>query len=70
MYETDIAFYSNESFVKNEKNMLQGGVQSNVIPEKLTAVFDVRIAVTVDHEQFEDMVSLYSLSTGRRRFKT
>lgn len=36
---------------------LQGGVQSNVIPEKLTAVFDVRLAVTVDHTQFENMVS-------------
>lgn len=37
--------------------MLQGGVQSNVIPEKLTVVFDIRLAVTVDHNKFESMVS-------------
>lgn len=35
---------------------LQGGVQSNVVPEKLTAVFDIRLAVTVNHEEFEKMV--------------
>lgn len=36
----------------------QGGVQSNVVPEKLTAVFDIRLAVTVDHAQFESMVCI------------
>lgn len=33
-----------------------GGVQSNVIPEKLTAVFDVRVAVLVDHDEFEQRI--------------
>ncbi|KAL0880830.1 hypothetical protein ABMA27_002014 [Loxostege sticticalis] len=47
-------------------NMTQiyGGVQSNVIPEKLTAVFDVRLAVTVDHTQFENMVKKWCKEAG------
>lgn len=39
--------------------ILNGGVQSNVIPPLLTAVFDVRLAIDVDHTTFEAMVSLY-----------
>jgi len=35
---------------------LFGGVQTNVIPETLTVVFDVRLTVDVDHEEFENMV--------------
>lgn len=37
--------------------ILKGGVQSNVIPPLLTAVFDVRLAIDVDHSSFEAMVS-------------
>lgn len=37
--------------------ILNGGVQSNVIPPLLTAVFDVRLAIDVDHTTFEAMVS-------------
>lgn len=36
--------------------MLEGGVQSNVVPPVLTIVFDVRLALDVDHEQFEQQV--------------
>ncbi|XP_030378115.1 aminoacylase-1 [Scaptodrosophila lebanonensis] len=32
---------------------LSGGVQSNVVPPQLTACFDVRLALDVDHRQFE-----------------
>lgn len=35
---------------------LQGGVQTNVVPEELTAVFDVRIPPNVDHEAFEQTI--------------
>lgn len=34
-------------------NKIYGGVQVNVLPEKLEAEFDVRIAPTVDHVEFE-----------------
>lgn len=37
--------------------ILSGGVQSNVVPSSLTALFDCRLAVDVDHEAFEEMVS-------------
>lgn len=36
--------------------MLNGGVQNNVIPGELTIVFDIRLAVDVDHNEFERMV--------------
>ncbi|XP_012257792.1 aminoacylase-1 [Athalia rosae] len=35
---------------------LQGGVQTNVIPDKLTVVFDIRIATTVNIVEFEKMI--------------
>lgn len=37
--------------------MLRGGIQTNVLPESLSAIFDIRLAVDVDHEAFETMVS-------------
>ncbi len=37
--------------------MLKGGVQPNVIPADLTAIFDVRLSVDVDHAAFERDVS-------------
>lgn len=36
--------------------MLNGGVQNNVIPGELTIVFDIRLAVDVDHNEFDGMV--------------
>lgn len=36
--------------------ILKGGVQSNVVPPVLTAVFDVRLALDVDHSAFEATV--------------
>ncbi|XP_041982810.1 aminoacylase-1A-like [Aricia agestis] len=47
-------------------NMTQiyGGVQSNVLPEKLTVVFDCRLAVTVDHVEFENMVKAWCKEAG------
>lgn len=38
--------------------ILSGGVQSNVVPSSLTALFDCRLAVDVDHDAFEKMVSI------------
>lgn len=37
--------------------ILSGGVQSNVVPSSLTALFDCRLAVDVDHDAFENMVN-------------
>lgn len=36
--------------------ILKGGVQTNVVPPELSAIFDVRLAVDVDHDAFEKMV--------------
>ncbi|XP_014369383.2 aminoacylase-1 [Papilio machaon] len=43
---------------------ISGGVQSNVVPEKLTVVFDIRLAVTVDHEEFENKVTKWCKEAG------
>lgn len=47
-------------------NMTQifGGVQSNVVPEKLSVVFDMRLAITVDHVQFENMIKQWCKEAG------
>ncbi|XP_015115331.1 aminoacylase-1 [Diachasma alloeum] len=37
-------------------NQLKGGVQTNVIPEELIAVFDMRIPPTIDHEEMEQKI--------------
>ncbi|KDR16327.1 aminoacylase-1 [Zootermopsis nevadensis] len=43
---------------------LKGGVQSNVVPPELVVVFDVRLAVTVDHAEFEAMVNRWCTEAG------
>ncbi|XP_077284750.1 aminoacylase-1-like [Arctopsyche grandis] len=43
---------------------LSGGVQTNVVPESLTAVFDVRLAVDVNHAEFEAMVNSWCQEAG------
>lgn len=36
--------------------MLSGGVQSNVIPPQMTIIFDVRLAIDIDYNEFESKV--------------
>lgn len=36
---------------------IKGGVQSNVIPPFMDACFDIRLAITVDHKDFEKQVN-------------
>lgn len=36
--------------------ILKGGKLSNIVPPLLTAIFDVRLAIDVDHKAFEEMV--------------
>lgn len=37
--------------------IVKGGVQTNVVPPLLTVAFDVRIAIDVDHNEFEAQVN-------------
>lgn len=50
--------------ISNLLNLFQGGVQTNVIPKEFTAVFDVRIAPTVDHEEFEATIKRWCKEAG------
>ncbi|KAJ0179721.1 hypothetical protein K1T71_004312 [Dendrolimus kikuchii] len=43
---------------------VEGGVQVNVLPEKLTAYFDIRIPPFVDHDEFENMISKWCQEAG------
>lgn len=36
--------------------MLRGGVQVNVLPPAMRISFDIRLAVTQSHDEFEEMV--------------
>ncbi|PZC78193.1 hypothetical protein B5X24_HaOG202527 [Helicoverpa armigera] len=44
--------------------MLSGGIQNNVVPEKLTASFDIRIALSVDQKQFENEIRRWCAEAG------
>ncbi|XP_013193618.1 aminoacylase-1 [Amyelois transitella] len=44
--------------------MLHGGIQNNVIPEKLTVSFDLRLATSVDHQEFENMIKRWCSEAG------
>lgn len=37
--------------------MVEGGYQSNVVPSEMKCVYDVRIALDVDIDEFENMES-------------
>lgn len=36
--------------------MLKGGLQSNVVPSEMRLTFDIRLAIDVDHDAFEEQV--------------
>lgn len=38
--------------------ILKGGVQGNVIPPELSATFDIRLDVDIDHGEFEAKVNV------------
>lgn len=44
--------------------MLKGGLQSNVVPAELSATFDIRLAIDVDHDAFDKQVRLISEFCG------
>lgn len=42
--------------------VLKGGVQTNVVPPELSAIFDIRLDVDIDHTAFENQVSFKNIS--------
>ncbi|XP_047530872.1 aminoacylase-1-like [Vanessa atalanta] len=45
--------------------MINGGIQNNVIPEKLTASFDLRLALSVNFVEFENMIKQWCKEAGK-----
>jgi len=45
--------------------MMDGGVQANVVPDKLILTFDIRITPTTDLEEFEAMIRQWMLEAGQ-----
>ncbi|CAL7942683.1 unnamed protein product [Xylocopa violacea] len=43
---------------------LKGGVQTNVLPVSLTAMFDIRLDPSVDHNEFEAMIKRWCQEAG------
>lgn len=44
--------------------MIQGGVQMNVVPPLMNVSFDVRLAIDVSHERFEQMIRDWCTEAG------
>ncbi|XP_037045140.1 aminoacylase-1-like [Bradysia coprophila] len=44
--------------------VLKGGVQANVVPPELRAIFDVRLGVDVDHAAFERQINKWCKEAG------
>lgn len=38
--------------------MLKGGMQTNVVPAEMSLTFDIRLAIDVDHDAFEQQVKI------------
>ncbi|XP_043487472.1 aminoacylase-1-like [Polistes fuscatus] len=49
---------------------LKGGVQTNVIPNELIAMFDVRLDPSVDHDEFEAKIKKWCEEAGEGVFYT
>lgn len=45
--------------------MINGGVQSNVIPPEYKMMVDIRLALDVDHNQFENMFKTWCDESGK-----
>ncbi|XP_031829899.1 aminoacylase-1 [Nomia melanderi] len=43
---------------------LKGGIQTNVVPTSLTAIFDIRLDPSVDHDEFENMIKKWCNEAG------
>ncbi|CAK9818073.1 Acy1 [Anthophora quadrimaculata] len=43
---------------------LKGGIQTNVVPTSLTAIFDIRLDPSVDHKEFEAMIKKWCQEAG------
>lgn len=44
--------------------VIKGGVQTNVVPPDMTAGFDIRLALDVDHEEFERRLNTWCTEAG------
>ncbi|XP_063705608.1 aminoacylase-1-like isoform X3 [Culicoides brevitarsis] len=44
--------------------LMEGGLQSNVIPSQATLVFDSRLSINTDHEEFEEMLNRWCAEAG------
>ncbi|KPI95869.1 Aminoacylase-1 [Papilio xuthus] len=44
--------------------MISGGIQDNIIPEKMTAHFDIRLATSEDLEAFENTIKQWCVEAG------
>ncbi|KAL4709645.1 hypothetical protein ACJJTC_007376 [Scirpophaga incertulas] len=44
--------------------MLKGGIQNNVVPEKLSVSFDIRLALMIDQDDFENTVKKWCSEAG------
>lgn len=43
--------------------MLEGGLQSNIVPSEMSLTFDIRLAIDVDHDAFHQQVWEIFLNT-------
>ena len=59
-------FYSKPPFLRPAiiKIILQGGVQINVVPPEFSATFDVRIALSVGEDDFDEMLRKWCEESG------
>lgn len=44
--------------------MVEGGLQSNVLPPDFTIMTDIRLAVDVNHDKFEEMFKAWCVEAG------
>lgn len=49
---------------ENKWFFFQGGLQDNIIPDQLTAVFDIRHSINQNLEEFEEIINKWCKEAG------
>lgn len=44
--------------------MLKGGLQTNIVPSEMRITFDIRLAIDVDHDEFEKQIQQWCTEAG------
>lgn len=64
----DTGLLRNGGLTTANLTLIKGGIQENIIPHEIVVTFDIRVAVNVDHEEFENTINGWCKEAGNGVF--